>query len=159
MDIMWIWVIVMVLLILIEVFTFNLATIWFACGALVAVFVSAFAPENFAAQIISFVVTSAILLPLTRPFVKKFSRKAIPTNADRFVGEQGVVVEKIENLSATGQVKVLGQIWTARAQDNLTVFDVGEIITVNRLEGVKLIVEAEKIDIEEGAQTHSTLKI
>ena len=132
----------MVVLILIEAFTLNLATVWFAFGAIGAITTSVFAPENIILQTVIFTVIAAILLPLTRPFVKKFARKKPePTNCDRMIGEKAVVIEKIDNIQAKGQVKVLGQIWTARAENTETTYEIDDCVTVDKIEGVKLIVK------------------
>lgn len=64
-----------------------------------------------------------------------------PTNADRLLGAVAVVTQEIDNRSATGQVKVSGQIWTARSQGEDPI-PVGTSVTVLRIEGVKLIVQA-----------------
>jgi membrane protein implicated in regulation of membrane protease activity len=64
----------------------------------------------------------------------------IPTNADRFIGKTGIVVEAIDNLTATGQVKVAGQLWTARSAAD-TPISAGVEVTILSIEGVKLFVE------------------
>jgi membrane protein implicated in regulation of membrane protease activity len=77
---------------------------------------------------------------LTRPFIKKHLKpKNEPTNADRVIGQTGVVTEKIENLSASGLVKVDGQTWTARSIDD-SVIDEGKQVEIKKIDGVKLIV-------------------
>ena len=135
------WIALMVILIVIEVATVNLVTIWFACGACGAALVSVFLPNNLIVQAAVFVLITAVLLPLTRPLVKKFAGKTTRTNADRSIGEKAVVIEKIDNLAAQGQVKVLGQVWSARAQNQDTTYDVGESVIVEHIEGVKVIVK------------------
>ena len=90
-----------------------------------------------------FVAVSAITLILTRPLIKKHLKsKNEPTNADRVIGQTGVVIEKIDNVSAVGQVKVDGQIWSARCIED-TVIDEGKQVEIKRIDGVKLMV-AEK---------------
>ncbi|MDR1753884.1 MAG: NfeD family protein [Eubacterium sp.] len=138
------WIVAMVALILIELFTTNLTTIWFACGACVAVFASVFFPNGIAAQIVVFVAVSAVLVLLTRPLSRKLtSSKAVRTNFDRVIGKKAVVSERIDNLNASGQVRVMGQVWSARAEEDGAVFDIGEIVIVDKIEGVKLIVLGE----------------
>lgn len=62
-----------------------------------------------------------------------------PTNLDLLLGQYAVVTEDIDNLAATGQVKVDGQIWTARNEVEEPI-PTGSIVQVLRIEGVKIIV-------------------
>ena len=62
-----------------------------------------------------------------------------PTNADRFIGQQGVVEETINNIEGKGLVKVKGAVWTARSTDG-AVIEKGSGVTVDRIDGVKLMV-------------------
>ena len=52
---------------------------------------------------------------------------------------EGVVTEPIDNLQATGQIKVQGVYWTARTEENVIVPE-GARVRVLRIEGVKTIV-------------------
>ena len=65
--------------------------------------------------------------------------KIVPTNADTLIGAQAVVIESIDNLQAKGQVKIRGQIWTARSADENLIYETGAVVTVLAIEGVKLI--------------------
>ena len=91
-------------------------------------------------QIIVFVFSSAGLLALTRPLVKKkiIVRNSI-TNSDSNIGKVGIVTAKIDNFHAQGLVQLGGQSWSARSADQ-SVISEGEYVTVVRIEGVKLIV-------------------
>ncbi|MCL2565931.1 MAG: NfeD family protein [Defluviitaleaceae bacterium] len=134
------WIVLMVIFIIIELNTINLYTVWFALGACAAAILSVQMPEGYLVQTAAFVIVSGIAVMLTRPFARKVTGKSVPTNADRVVGEEAVVTEKIGE-SALGQVKVLGHIWTAKAKDANTVYDVGDIVIVEEIQGVKLIVK------------------
>ena len=61
-------------------------------------------------------------------------------NADRIIGKTAVVIETIDNLAGKGQVKVAGQIWTARSERDVVIPQDAEV-TVLRIEGVKVFVE------------------
>ena len=82
-----------------------------------------------------------LCLALVRPVARKHFSPPASTNADRLLGAVAVVTQEIDNRSATGQVKVSGQIWTARSQGEDPI-PVGTSVTVLRIEGVKLIVQA-----------------
>lgn len=136
----WIWVALLATFIIIEASTAQLLTIWFAVGSFAAL-VSTFITDNIIAQVIVFVVVSAIALVVTRPLVKKMTKATKqPTNADMYIGKEAIVTEDINNLEAKGLVKVGGSVWTARTEvDNYTI-PAGSHVTVIKIEGVKLIV-------------------
>lgn len=135
----WYWLIIMAVLILIEIATLGLTTIWFAFGALAA-FIASLAGANLIVQIIVFLAVSLITLIFTRPVaVRFFNSDRTKTNAESLIGEKAVVVEKIDNINASGLVALNGQEWTARSSDN-DIIDAGETVTVDSISGVKLIV-------------------
>lgn len=136
----WIWVALLAVFVVIEAATAQLLTIWFAIGSFAAL-VSSFFTDSIVAQIIVFIIVSAIALAVTRPVVKKITKaKKQPTNADMYIGKQAVVTEDINNLEATGLVKVGGSVWTARSESEGCTIPAGEHVTVVKIEGVKLIV-------------------
>jgi len=61
-------------------------------------------------------------------------------NADRILGVEAVVTEPISNREARGQIRVLGEYWTARTEQD-TELSEGTLVRVLRIEGVKAIVE------------------
>lgn len=143
------WLVLLILCIGIEVLTLGLTTIWFAGGALVAIFACLLHAPVFV-QIILFFVISLILSFFTRPIaVKYFNKDRVKTNVESMVGRQAIVTDEIDNLKAAGQVTVNGQEWTARSWDEKVKIPVGEVVTVRAINGVKLIVES-------GTQTGGT---
>ena len=77
---------------------------------------------------------------LTRPIVrKKLNTKIQPTNLDRCIGEQALVIEDIDNSKTQGQVKVDGKIWMARSENGENISK-NSVVTVEKIEGAKLIV-------------------
>ena len=58
---------------------------------------------------------------------------------DTIVGKRCVVVEKIDNFAGCGQVKVNGQGWSARSAYDEDCFDVGEVLSIVAVEGVRLV--------------------
>ena len=65
--------------------------------------------------------------------------KIQPTNLDRCIGEQALVIEDIDNSKTQGQVKVDGKIWMARSE-NGEYISKDSVVTVEKIEGAKLIV-------------------
>ena len=137
------WVIAAIVMALLEAATVSLVSIWFAVGALGAAICAALG-LGLAWQIVIFVVLSALTLAVTKPLVKKLRQKGtLPTNADRIIGAEGEVLEAIDPVSGTGQVRVLGQVWSAKSADGAAIGK-GTIVTVSAIEGVKAIVEPNK---------------
>lgn len=136
------WIVLLVVLIIVEAVTAQLVTIWFAAGAAAALIAELCGLEQWLQWVI-FIAVSAIALIATRPLVRKVTKKAVqPTNADRCIGQTAVVTEDIDNIEGRGQVHVNGITWTARSSDG-TVFKKDERVTVEKIEGVKLIVKAQ----------------
>jgi len=134
------WLIIVVVLGIIEAASFNLITIWFALGAVVAMICSYF-DIPFIYQVVIFIISSALLLYFTKPIVKNYLNvRREKTNADRISGEKGIVVEKIDPVNGTGQVKIGGQIWTARSVNN-EVIELNELVNIEEISGVKVFVK------------------
>ena len=137
---LYVWAAVIVIGVAVEAFTLDLSAIWFAVGS-VAALVAASIGLPLSAQLMIFVLFSAALLILVRPFCRKFLRtKSEPTNADRIIGEPAIVVVEIDNVQETGEIKVFGQLWSARSADD-SVIPKGAAVRVTAIRGVKAIVE------------------
>ena len=135
----WIWIVIAVVLAGVELLTVQLVSIWFVIGAVAAAIANAFGADT-AIQIIIFIVTSILVLIFLRPLLKKkLTVKPEPMNADRVIGMNAIVIDKIDNSLGQGQVNVNGQIWTARSKNN-DIIEKNESVIVEKIEGVKLIV-------------------
>ena len=140
---MWwiVWLIVCIASVVLEAASPQLTSIWFALGGLAALITSFIKPDLWWMQLIIFVVVTAAALAATRPLAKKLmSKKAERMNADRFIDEEAVVVQAINNVLGEGQVKALGTVWSARTEDDIETVEVGETVIIKRIEGVKVIV-------------------
>ena len=127
------WVVALVVFLIVEAVTAGLVSIWFVFGSLVALICAALGAAVWL-QIFWFVIVSVATLVLTRPLVKRYVDS-------RSIGRAAVVTERIDNLAATGAVKLDGVVWTARSTDDAVAIETGEHVTVRAIEGVKLIVE------------------
>ena len=137
---LYMWLIAFVLFAAVEFATsMALISIWFAAGSLVALVLSAFDVPLWI-QLLVFILVSAILLICTRSIAKKHAKNNIDTNIKIIIGKTAKVIEDIDNLKATGRVRLDGVDWTA-------ISDTGEIIekdshvTVTKIEGSKLYVK------------------
>ncbi|MBE7011620.1 MAG: NfeD family protein [Ruminococcaceae bacterium] len=133
------WIVFAVILGVIETQTVNLVTIWFGLGALVSCIVSLFV-DSVLIQSCVFVGVSVVSLVLTRPLVRKYMNgKTVATNADRFINQKASVVRNINSISGSGQIKTMGQIWSAKSVDGQDINE-GEEVIINRIEGVRAVV-------------------
>lgn len=135
----YIWLILAGLFIIIEFFTMGFLVFWFGIGALISMIVSFFT-NNIFIQTSVFLVASVILLFATKPFVKRFSSKTIPTNANSLIGKTGLVVQEIDNIKSVGQVKVNGELWSAVSLNNVIIAKDTQVEIVE-INGVKLAVK------------------
>ena len=62
------------------------------------------------------------------------------TNVEGMIGQVGVVIKEMEAFK-TGQIKVKGQIWTAKEIEGRSLSE-GTKVEVMEVEGVKLIVRS-----------------
>lgn len=139
---LYIWIGLAVAFIVLEALSAQLTSVWFALGAVAALIVTVCGVESIAVQAAVFAAVSLLALLLTRPLVKRLLKKKVqPTNADRWIGEKGIVTEAVDNLNGKGAVKVHGTEWTARSLNGDEILPAGQEIRVARIEGVKLIVE------------------
>ena len=133
MEYLWIlWIAVLIASIVLEAATADLVAIWFFPGALIAMILS-FCGAPVAAQLPVFLGCGLLLIFCTRPFCRKFLKeKNAKTNTDTLIGGECLVTEEIDNLKERGEV-----------------IPAGALVTVLRIEGVKLIVKPKKEKKEE----------
>ena len=138
------WFILMCVFLVAEANTVSLVSSWFAAGALASLIVSLLGGQLWLQGLVFFVV-SIVLLAALRPIVKKyFTPKLHKTNVDAIVGATGKVIAPIDNIQATGQVKLGGMEWTARSTDGEPIEE-GAIVVVDRIEGVKVYVSKQEV--------------
>lgn len=140
---MWIlWLVLTVVFAIIEAATLGLTTVWCAIGSAVAM-VMDLCGAPVAAQLTVMVIVSIVCFIICMIWIKpkldeKHRLNVEPTNADRVLGKEGIVIKTIDPMEGKGQVKVIGQTWSAKS-DRL--IEEGRKIRVTGMEGVKLIVE------------------
>ena len=102
---MWqIWLIASGVFFIIEIITVGFLVFWLAIASLLAMVVSFFT-SNIIIQFTVFVISSAILILATKPFVEKLTKKdAVQTNVYSIIGKKGIVIEDIDWNKGTGQI-------------------------------------------------------
>ena len=135
----WGWLAVIVIAIVAEILTDQLISIWFVPGAIVATILDFF-KVSLIWQVLVILVLAAIGIAFAKTILKKLMPKEnTKTNIDAIIGEKCVVTEKIDNYAGCGQVKIKGQIWSARGIADDDVYEAGVVLQVVAIEGVKVI--------------------
>ena len=138
------WFVLTVILLIAEAATVTVISLWFAAGALAAM-VTALLGGAVWIQAAVFVLASAAALTALRPLVRKhLTPRITATNIDSVIGSVGIVTGTIDNLTATGQVKLNGMEWSARSTSGDTL-EVGTKIRVDKIEGVKVFVSPAEV--------------
>lgn len=136
---MWyIWLIAAGIFFISEIATTGFLIFWLGLGSLIAMIISFFT-DSILIQTTIFVISSVILILLTKPIINKYVDKgeSFVTNAYSLIGKIGIVTTPINAVEATGQVKVNGEIWSAKADTDIIE---GTEVEVLKIDGVKLIV-------------------
>lgn len=139
------WLIASGIFFIIEIATVGFLVFWLGIGALLAM-ITSFITDSIIAQTIVFVVSSCILIPLTKPLADKFiGKKTVATNSYSLINKHGIVIQDINPIQGIGQVKINGEIWSAKTEDESVIKKDTEI-KVLKIDGVKLIVSPIKIN-------------
>lgn len=145
MEWLW-WVGAALLLGLIEITTLDFVFIMFAGGALAAAGVNA-ADGPLWLQVVVFAVVSTVLLLTVRPPLKRYLARGGPeslTNAEAHVGRTASVIEEVTDVR--GLVKLMGEVWTARAAEGSPPLAEGSTVQVVRIDGATAVVAPKSAD-------------
>ncbi len=129
-----------------ELLSLDLMLLMLATGALVGV-VTALFGLPLAVQVLAAVATSVAMLALVRPnIVKRFhSGPDLTTGHAALVGRQGVVLDEVT--AQGGQIKIAGEVWTARPYDESETIAAGATVDVFEIRGATALVhEVPKLD-------------
>jgi len=141
----WIWLILAVLFLVTEAATVTMVSLWFAGGSLAALVVALLGGSR-GLQIGIALAVSAILLACLRPIVRKhLNPRLTKTNVDAVIGSRGYVTTDIDNVAATGTVKLGAMEWTARSTTGSPISK-GTLVQVDRIEGVKAFVTPAEVN-------------
>lgn len=140
-----IWLVLLILFLVAEAATVTMVSLWFAAGSLAALIV-AVTGGPLGLQLFVALAVSALLLACLRPVVRKhFIPGLTKTNVDAVIGSCGYVTADIDNVSATGTVKLGAMEWTARSTTGAPI-PKGTLVKVDRIEGVKAFVTPAQVE-------------
>ena len=134
-----IWVIGSGVLVVGEISTLAFILGPVALAALVTAGVAA-AGVSMVVQLAVFIVASIASLAIVRPIAKRHLRTPpkIRTGVAALVGESALVLERVDQHG--GQIKLGGEVWSARALDGAGTFDPGAHVHVVEISGATAIV-------------------
>ena len=118
-----------------EMFSLDLVLLMLALGALVGM-VAALLGAPGAVAAIAAAAASVACLALVRPkLVKRLhTGPELSLGHGKLVGRQGIVTERITGLES-GQIKLAGEIWTARPYDETLAIEPGATVEVLEIRG------------------------
>jgi membrane protein implicated in regulation of membrane protease activity len=87
-----------------------------------------------------FLVVSVLLMALVRPALRRrlTPAKSLTTGIEALEGKRALVLDRVAH--DEGQIKIDGQIWTARPLNEGDQFEPGEQVTVMRIDGATAVV-------------------
>jgi len=135
---LWFWIGAAVFLSVAEIFTAGFFMLPFGIGAAAAA-VMAFFEAGEVAQLIVFIVVSAVSLFLLKRFVRIGDAVQHNVGANRFVGKQARVIETIDPTTGVGRVRMETEDW--RATTDGGTIDAGTEVSVLEVRGTRLVVE------------------
>jgi membrane protein implicated in regulation of membrane protease activity len=136
-----IWLIAGIALLVSEALTGTFVLLMLGGGALAAAASSAFLGTSPLVDTAVFGGVSVVLLGLARPALRRRTDTVLEPAHESPIGTSGLVVQRVD--AHSGQIKIEGELWSARALDHERVYEPGERVTVLRLSGVTAVVGAE----------------
>jgi membrane protein implicated in regulation of membrane protease activity len=122
----------------------EIATLGFFLGpiaiAAVTAAIVALVGGGLAAQWIVFIAVSLASLLVLRPIARRHLRtpSQLRTGTAALVGRQAVVLERVDRDG--GQVKLAGEVWSARSYDDDETFEAGKRVEVLKIDGATALV-------------------
>lgn len=137
------WLVLAVLFGVAEILTLTLFLVMAAGGAAAAAIVAALGGPV-VVQGLVFAAVSAGLVVLVRPIASRHINETprIRTGSAALVGRTAVVVQPVG--ANEGQVKIGGEIWSARPYDGHQVIPTGAVVDVLEIEGATALVYIEE---------------
>ncbi|MBQ9280251.1 MAG: NfeD family protein [Clostridia bacterium] len=135
------WLIIAGFFAILEIATVGFLVIWIGIGALPAMIYSMFFPEQVLVQVAIWVVCSIVLILLTKNLTDKIKPTPTNTNVYSIIGKRATVIQDIDAEKSSGQIKVGGDVWSAKAENYDDVIPEGTSVEIVSIEGVKAVVK------------------
>ncbi len=134
------WLIFALVLAGAEALTGHLFLVMLGGGALAAAVTSWLTEWPVWANGAVFLIVSILLLVLVRPPLRRRLTPAqvLQTGIEALEGKKALVLERISR--DRGQVKLNGEVWTARPLNDADIYEPGESVTVMEIDGATAVV-------------------
>lgn len=136
------WFIIAFVLVVLEIFTTGFFVFCFAIGCILAAGVS-LCGGGIILQIWALIIGAVVSFLSVRPFMLKILRRkegVLRTNVDAIISREAMVIEKIDQETGSGRVKIDGDIWKAISEDGHTI-EVGKKVIVTKHDSIILTVK------------------
>jgi membrane protein implicated in regulation of membrane protease activity len=139
MPVWLLWLVAAVALAGAEALTGDLFLLMLGGGALAAVG-SSLVFDNYVIDGVVFLVVSLLLLVLVRPALRRRFAEGtgLPEPMKALEGKSALVLDRVARHE--GQVKLDGEVWTARPLNDDDVFEAGDHVTIMRIDGATAVV-------------------
>lgn len=136
-----IWLIAVIVFTVGEMATLGFFLAPFAVGCLLAL-IADLLGAGVEIQVALAVVGTVGTFLAVRPIAKRHMGEANPvkTNTEALIGKTAIVVDKIVNDEGVGTVRIGGEVWTARSQEDEVILDAGAKVKVIDIRGVTAVV-------------------
>lgn len=123
-----------------EALTGDMFLLMLGGGALAAAGTSWLADWPVWADGVVFAAVSVLLLVLVRPGLRRRLTPAVgvATGVEALEGKSALVLDRVARHD--GQVKLDGEVWTARPLNDGDVYEAGELVTVMQIDGATAVV-------------------
>jgi membrane protein implicated in regulation of membrane protease activity len=131
------WLIAAAGLLVVELLTLDLVFAMLAAGAVGGALVSA---AGVGVQVAVALVVALAGVLVVRPVALRHLRNTpeLRTGTAALVGRQAVVIDRVDGRG--GQVKLAGEVWSARAYDGASVFEPGADVMVLEIAGATALI-------------------
>ena len=122
-----------------EALTGDLFLLMLSGGALAAVG-SSLLFDNYVVDGVVFLVVALLLLVLVRPALRRrfAAGTGLPEPMRALEGKSALVLDRVARHE--GQVKLEGEVWTARPLNDGDVYEAGDHVTIMRIDGATAVV-------------------
>lgn len=140
MPVWLIWLVLAIVLAGAEALTGDMFLLMLSGGALAATGTSWLFDWPIWADGAVFLLVSVLLLGVVRPVLRKRfdAGTGLPEPAKALEGKTALVLDRVAQHA--GQVKLDGEVWTARPLDDNDVYEPGDQVTVMRIDGATAVV-------------------
>lgn len=135
-----VWLVASAVLGCAEMLSGDFTLLMLAAGAAAGAVTAAILPGMLIVQVLVAVAVATLLLAVLRPtLLRRVSNSpGYRSSLDKLVGSAGTAVAEIT--ASSGQVKIDGEEWSARALDPTSPIEAGERIEVFEVDGTTLVV-------------------